>query len=70
MTRPLIGITMGDPLGIGPEVVVKALADAALRGAARFVVYGDNELRLAAAASGDARANLVWVQNRKCTASS
>ena len=28
MHRPLIGITMGDPLGIGPEVVVKALADA------------------------------------------
>jgi 4-hydroxythreonine-4-phosphate dehydrogenase len=49
MKRPLIGITLGDPLGIGPEVVVKALADSALRSAARFVVYGDNELMLAAA---------------------
>jgi 4-hydroxythreonine-4-phosphate dehydrogenase len=49
MAKPLVGITMGDPLGIGPEVVVKALADAALRGAARFVIYGDNELLLAAA---------------------
>lgn len=49
MHRPLVGISMGDPLGIGPEVVVKALADPALRASARFVVYGDNELMLAAA---------------------
>jgi 4-hydroxythreonine-4-phosphate dehydrogenase len=26
--KPTIGITMGDPAGIGPEVIVKALADA------------------------------------------
>ena len=38
--RPLIGITMGDPLGIGPEVIVKALADPELRGAARYVIFG------------------------------
>ncbi len=31
---------MGDPLGIGPEVVVKALADPAVRDGARFVIYG------------------------------
>lgn len=41
--RPLIGITMGDPAGVGAEVVVKALADAALRRSARFIVYGLNE---------------------------
>ncbi len=40
---------MGDPHGIGPEVVVKALANPALRSSARFVIYGDNELLLAAA---------------------
>jgi 4-hydroxythreonine-4-phosphate dehydrogenase len=49
MHKPLVGISMGDPLGIGPEVVVKALADPALRASARFVVYGDNELLLEAA---------------------
>lgn len=38
--RPLIGISMGDPLGIGPEVLVKALADAELRGQARYLVFG------------------------------
>jgi len=46
MQRPLVGITMGDPLGIGPEVVVKALGDPAVRASARFVIYGDNELLL------------------------
>ena len=25
--QPVIGITMGDPAGIGPEVIVKALAE-------------------------------------------
>lgn len=43
-TKPVIGITMGDPAGIGAEVIVKALADPALRSQARFVIYGMNEL--------------------------
>ena len=29
--KPVIGITMGDPAGIGAEVIVKALADPAIR---------------------------------------
>lgn len=35
---------MGDPAGIGAEVIVKALADPVLRSKARFVIYGMNEL--------------------------
>ncbi|MEM6854929.1 MAG: 4-hydroxythreonine-4-phosphate dehydrogenase PdxA [Planctomycetota bacterium] len=42
--KPVIGITMGEPGGIGPEVVVKALADPVVRKLARFVIYGMNEL--------------------------
>ncbi len=42
--RPTIGITMGDPAGIGAEVIVKALADRDLRRRARFVIFGLNEL--------------------------
>lgn len=42
--RPLIGITMGDPLGIGPEVVIKALADLELRSRARFCIFGQHEI--------------------------
>ena len=41
--EPVIGITMGDPAGIGPEIVVKSLADPAVRRAGRFVVYGMHE---------------------------
>ncbi len=39
----VIGVTMGDAAGIGPEVVVKALADPEVRRAAKFVVFGMNE---------------------------
>src|SRR5438552_1523170 len=42
--RPTIGITMGDPAGIGPEVIVKALADPVLRHRARYIIYGMNEM--------------------------
>jgi 4-phospho-D-threonate 3-dehydrogenase / 4-phospho-D-erythronate 3-dehydrogenase len=42
--RPTIAITMGDPAGIGPEVIVKALADPILRHRARYIIYGMNEL--------------------------
>jgi 4-hydroxythreonine-4-phosphate dehydrogenase len=41
--QPVIGITMGDPAGIGPEIIIKALADPAIRRAAKFVVFGMNE---------------------------
>ncbi|MFA5239868.1 MAG: 4-hydroxythreonine-4-phosphate dehydrogenase PdxA [Phycisphaerae bacterium] len=39
----VIGITMGEPAGIGPEIVVKALAEPAIRKAAKFIVFGMNE---------------------------
>ena len=42
--RPTIAITMGEPAGIGPEVIVKALADPLLRSRARFIIYGMNEI--------------------------
>ena len=41
MQLPLIAIPMGDPCGIGPEVVVKALSDTAIYAACRPVVFGD-----------------------------
>jgi 4-hydroxythreonine-4-phosphate dehydrogenase len=41
--KPLIGITMGDPLGVGPEVIIKALADENLRNQARFIIFGWHE---------------------------
>ncbi|MBI5866300.1 MAG: 4-hydroxythreonine-4-phosphate dehydrogenase PdxA [Planctomycetes bacterium] len=47
--KPLIGITMGDPLGVGPEVIVKALANPEVRSLARYVIFGLHDvLELAA----------------------
>ncbi len=39
--RPVIALTMGDPAGIGPEIVLQALADPELEPLARWVVVGD-----------------------------
>ena len=39
--KPAIAITMGDPCGIGPEVVVKALADPRVYASCRPVVIGN-----------------------------
>ena len=47
--QPVIGITMGEPAGIGPEVVVKALAEPEIRRAAKFIIFGmDEQLHYAA----------------------
>ena len=40
---PIIGVTMGDPCGIGAEVIVKALSDPAVARRGRFVVFGAGE---------------------------
>ena len=42
MSRPLIGIPLGDPAGVGPEIVVKALGEGGLYERCRPVVVGDN----------------------------
>jgi 4-hydroxythreonine-4-phosphate dehydrogenase len=41
MHQPAIGITIGDPAGIGPEIVIRALATEAVRASADLVVIGD-----------------------------
>ena len=40
-TRPLLAVTMGDPSGVGPEVVAKAMAEGRPQEAARILVVGD-----------------------------
>jgi 4-hydroxythreonine-4-phosphate dehydrogenase len=41
MAKPVVAITMGDPAGIGPEVVLKALAHPEIRKACHPLVVGD-----------------------------
>ncbi|WP_375454193.1 4-hydroxythreonine-4-phosphate dehydrogenase PdxA [uncultured Methylobacterium sp.] len=53
MTRPTIAITMGDPAGIGPEIIMKALAHADVQALCRPLVIGDaGRLRQAGAIVG------------------
>ncbi|MBI2950214.1 MAG: 4-hydroxythreonine-4-phosphate dehydrogenase PdxA [Verrucomicrobia bacterium] len=40
-SAPTIAISIGDPAGIGPEVVLKALSDETVRGQAKMIVVGD-----------------------------
>jgi 4-phospho-D-threonate 3-dehydrogenase / 4-phospho-D-erythronate 3-dehydrogenase len=49
-TRPLLAITLGDPAGIGPEIILKALAHADVFERCRPLVIGDRRLLARAAA--------------------
>lgn len=49
--KPTIGITVGDPAGIGPEVVLKAVLDESIREVCRPVLIGD-------------RSNLEWTNEK------
>lgn len=40
MKRPVLGITMGDPAGVGPEVIARAAAEPAVTAGSRPVVIG------------------------------
>ena len=41
---PRIGITLGDPAGIGPEIAAKAIADPRVRAACEAILYGPADL--------------------------
>ncbi|MDY6850447.1 MAG: 4-hydroxythreonine-4-phosphate dehydrogenase PdxA, partial [Thermodesulfobacteriota bacterium] len=40
-TKPILGVTMGDPAGVGPEVIVRALAEKQVQDWCRPLVLGD-----------------------------
>jgi len=49
VSRPVLGVTMGDPAGIGPEIAAKALAEREVQARARPLVIGDARVMAAAA---------------------
>ena len=52
-TRPVLAITMGDPAGVGPEVIVGALAQKRVKEACRALIIGDaRTLRMASEVLG------------------
>jgi 4-hydroxythreonine-4-phosphate dehydrogenase len=65
-SRPLLAVTLGDPSGIGPEVVLAALRDSRVSAAARIVAIGPEELRpaeidLASAEAVERIAERAWL---------
>ncbi|MGA2268006.1 MAG: 4-hydroxythreonine-4-phosphate dehydrogenase PdxA [Bryobacteraceae bacterium] len=53
MKLPTIALTMGDPAGVGPEIVLKALADPEVERLASWIVVGDSRiLEMAGRATG------------------
>ncbi|MEO6124220.1 MAG: 4-hydroxythreonine-4-phosphate dehydrogenase PdxA [Ilumatobacteraceae bacterium] len=60
---PVIAVTMGDPAGVGPEIIVKALARDDVAGLCRAVVIGDVGRLAAAAASCNLTPRIVAVRS-------
>lgn len=41
--QPIIAVTMGDPCGIGPEIICKAMSELSLREEAKIVIIGEEK---------------------------
>ncbi len=66
--KPIIGITMGDPAGIGPEVVVKSVTSGKVKGACHPLVFGSHRAIFSAAsrfAKRTAVRRIVWPEDVK-----
>ena len=61
--KPLIGITMGDPGGIGGEVALKALANSLKTSRSHFVLLGYFKLWKSLAKKFYFKPSLVWVND-------
>jgi 4-phospho-D-threonate 3-dehydrogenase / 4-phospho-D-erythronate 3-dehydrogenase len=61
--KPIVAVTMGDPAGIGPEVVLKALTEPAIKRSCRPLILGDWEVLERASRAYPRSAKLIrWTQ--------
>ena len=64
--RPLLGITIGDPSGIGPEIILKALDEEGIYEICKPVVLGPEEvLTRAGKVIGKESLNIHKIENPK-----
>lgn len=61
--KSVIGITMGDPCGIGPEVILKALSSQEIKTAAKYLVIGCKKVLSRIADSLDINNYMNVIQN-------
>ncbi|MGA2362060.1 MAG: 4-hydroxythreonine-4-phosphate dehydrogenase PdxA [Candidatus Aminicenantales bacterium] len=65
MTVPRIGVTLGDPGGVGPEIVLKALAGDHTLPTAAYVLFGNSQIVAGTARTLDLRFGLeAWGPER------
>ena len=65
MRKPIVAVTMGDPAGIGPEVILKALSDPAIHQACRPLILGDWGVLQRTRLGGNNRPQLIrWQYGR------
>ena len=62
-TLPVLGVTMGDPAGVGPEIIVRAAAEPAVVSTSRPVVIGSADVMTAAMALTDSSLALHLVRD-------
>ncbi len=63
--RPIIGITMGDPVGIGPEIILKTLCEKIIYKTCKPIVLGDIGLLSALSRSLKIDLDILGVKNPK-----
>ncbi len=63
--RPWLAVTMGDPAGIGPEVVARAVTNAGVLRVARPLVVGDARVTAEALALVGSRASVLPVSGQR-----
>ena len=61
--KSVIGVTMGDPCGIGPELILKALSSQEIMTDATYVVVGSENVLRRTAESLDISYGLNVLQN-------
>ena len=63
MKKPILAVTMGDPSGVGPEVIVKAWADRRVHEVCRPVVFGHPQVLEKAVALVGGKQEVAVVSN-------
>jgi 4-hydroxythreonine-4-phosphate dehydrogenase len=63
LNRPIIGISMGDPAGIGPEIIVKALNTPKIHAVCQPIVIGDTTILNRALKLIDSSLNIIPVDH-------
>jgi 4-hydroxythreonine-4-phosphate dehydrogenase len=66
MSKPIIGITLGDVAGIGPEIIVKALSHQAVYDKCRPIVIGDKKILIAAKELLESKTSINSVDDLSC----